>query len=74
MPYWIHVSTVNGSEALVGDITDEQLDMLGPLFNELGAAFEFGLMGSKEVLGGCLASMAGDGSEQSFILPLTQKH
>ncbi|OQP74750.1 hypothetical protein IA54_012075 [Xanthomonas phaseoli pv. syngonii LMG 9055] len=74
MPYWIHVSTVNGSEALVGDINDEQLDMLAPLFNELGAAIEFGVMGSKEVLGGYLASLADESSEQAFILSMTQKH
>lgn len=74
MPYWIHVSTINGSDALVGDITDEQLDMLGPLLNELGAAFEFGLMGSKEVLGGCLASLADESFEQGLILPMARKH
>lgn len=67
--YWMNVSTVGGSEALVGNISDEQLKLLAPLFNELGAAIEFGQMGSSEILGGCLATVAtNEGSEKGFLL------
>lgn len=67
--YWMNVSTVGGSEALVGNISDEQLKLLAPLFNELGAAIEFGYMGSSEILGGCLATVVTDeGSGKGFVL------
>lgn len=66
--YWINVSTVKGSEARVGNISEEQLTLLAPIFNELGAALEFGLMGSSEILGGCLATvMTDEGPEKAFI-------
>lgn len=66
--YWMNVSTVGGSAALIGNISDEQLKLLAPLFNELGAAIEFGQMGSSEILGGCLATVVtNEGSEKVFL-------
>lgn len=67
--YWINVSTLSGSEARVGDISEEQLTLLGPILNELGAALEFGQMGSSEILGGCLATvMTDEGSDKAFVI------
>lgn len=69
MMYWLNVSTDKGSDARVGSVTEEQLTLLAPILNELGAALEFGLMGSSEILGGCLATVVIDeGIQNAFIL------
>lgn len=54
--YWVQIITIESSEVRLNQVSDAELAALMPILAELGADAKFGLNGSEQILGGCLAT------------------
>ncbi|SDW85338.1 hypothetical protein [Lysobacter enzymogenes] len=66
--FWIEITTLNGVEARLESIGEEDLRELMPLLSSLGAAGHFGEVGSSKVTGGWLANGAASGYDNAPTL------
>lgn len=61
--FWIEITTLNGVDARLESIGEEELRELMPLLSSLGASGYFGEIGSSKVAGGWLANGTASGHD-----------